>query len=129
MNFAEPAGEAECEDGEVTEAPETAGPTEECQDPVEAEADECADDEGNEVAPELNIRIEPAEIVEDYKIYYCFRYSSFYLKCNPLNVKKNLHHSILRIVFILPSNAVNLTKYQCYFIVKRFVFFNCSIHV
>merc|ERR1712127_736754 len=75
--------EAECVDEpiEVTteEATPAAAPTAaECEEefettaaPVEeAPADECVDDEeANEVAPELSIRIEPASVVEDIKMY------------------------------------------------------------
>jgi len=51
---------AECEEEFET----TAAPVE------EAPADECVDDEeANEVAPELSIRIEPASVVEDIKMY------------------------------------------------------------
>merc|ERR1712127_31557 len=51
---------AECEEEFET----TAAPVE------EAPVDECVDDEEvNEVAPELSIRIEPASVVEDIKMY------------------------------------------------------------
>lgn len=69
--------EAECVDEpiETTEAAPEAAPTTapECVDETEApaaapEADECAE-EGNEVAPELEMRIEPAAVVEDIKMY------------------------------------------------------------
>jgi len=87
---AAPVGTEECEDPiEPTEEP-TVAPTEaecvdepietteavpeseaaECEEP-ETEppvADECAE-EGNEVAPELEMRIEPAAVVEDIKMY------------------------------------------------------------
>lgn len=71
--------EAECVDDpiETTEAlPELAPTTAaECEEemttpemPEEAPADEC-EEEGNEVAPELSMRIEPAAVVEDIKMY------------------------------------------------------------
>lgn len=70
--------EAECVDDpiETTEAlpeemPSTAAECEEemtTPEVVEAPADEC-EEEGNEVAPELSMRIEPAEVVEDIKMY------------------------------------------------------------
>lgn len=72
--------EAECVDDpiETTEAVPEAAPTTgaECEEefttpeaPEEMEAaDEC-EEEGNEVVPELSMRIEPAEVVEDIKMY------------------------------------------------------------
>lgn len=66
--------EAECVDEpiETTEAapePTTAGECEEeITEAAAPEADECAE-EGNEVAPELEMRIEPAAVVEDIKMY------------------------------------------------------------
>jgi len=73
---AEPAPaptEAECVDEPITTeaAPETEPAAEECVEETTeapATADECAD-EGNEVAPALNMRIEPAAVVEDIKVY------------------------------------------------------------
>ena len=73
--------EAECVDEpievtteEATPEPSTAAECEEefetTPEPIEAPADECAEDvEANEVAPELSMRIEPASIVEDIKMY------------------------------------------------------------
>jgi len=68
--------EAECVDEpiETTEAAPEAAPTTagECEEEITAaaqpEADEC-EEEGNEVAPELEMRIEPAAVVEDIKMY------------------------------------------------------------
>jgi len=62
--------EAECVDEpiETTEEPEMTT-AEECVEETEPPvADEC-EDEGNEVAPALNMRIEPAAVVEDIKVY------------------------------------------------------------
>merc|ERR1712071_630790 len=73
-----PAATEECEDPITTEEIELAPTEAECEEefettaaPVEeAPADECVDDEeANEVAPELSIRIEPASVVEDIKMY------------------------------------------------------------
>merc|ERR1712238_143128 len=73
--------EAECVDEpiEVTTEEATPEPTAaECEEefetteaaPASEAADECAEDvEANEVAPELSIRIEPASVVEDIKMY------------------------------------------------------------
>jgi len=65
--------EAECVDEpiETTEEPEMTT-AEECVEEVETEApeaDECAEEDTNEVAPALNMRIEPAAVVEDIKVY------------------------------------------------------------
>jgi len=73
--------EAECEDP-IT-APNAPEPTtaEECVEEISTEpapepevadavTDECADDQGNaEQAPEISIRIEPAAVVDDIKVY------------------------------------------------------------
>merc|ERR1712127_578050 len=76
-----PQATEECEDPITTEEIITAAPTEaECVDePIEVTTEEatpeptaaeCAEDvEANEVAPELSIRIEPASVVEDIKMY------------------------------------------------------------
>merc|ERR1712127_910398 len=64
--------EAECVDEpiEVTTEEATPAPTPAAAPVEEAPADECVDDEeANEVAPELSIRIEPASVVEDIKMY------------------------------------------------------------
>merc|ERR1712178_651193 len=79
--------EDNCVDDDVTEAPPAA--TEECDEPIETTeepemttaeecveetteappADECAEDDDNEISPALNMRIEPAAVVEDIKMY------------------------------------------------------------
>merc|ERR1711881_390400 len=82
---AAPEATEECEEPITTEEVPEAAPTEavpeaapttaaECveeettPEPFEAPADEC-EEEGNEVVPELSMRIEPAEVVEDIKMY------------------------------------------------------------
>merc|ERR1711928_66967 len=71
MDFGAP-GDEECEDDAVTQPIAAPEATEECEEPITAaaqpEADEC-EEEGNEVAPELEMRIEPAAVVEDIKMY------------------------------------------------------------
>merc|ERR1712117_349074 len=62
--------EAECVDEpiETTKEPELTTAEECVEEETEAPAaDEC-EEEGNEVAPELNMRIEPAAVLEDVKI-------------------------------------------------------------
>merc|ERR1711972_784377 len=73
-----PAATEECEDPIETTA-EPAKPTEaECEDPIEtteappateSAAAECEEGEGNENAPAIDIRIEPAGFVQDIKVY------------------------------------------------------------
>jgi hypothetical protein len=64
--------EAECVDEpiETTEEPEMTTAEECVEETTEAPpADECAEDDDNEISPALNMRIEPAAVVEDIKMY------------------------------------------------------------
>jgi hypothetical protein len=72
---AEPAKptEAECEDPITTTeaAPQTESEAAECEEPSEAPPTEpsCEEGEGEENAPAIDIRIEPAGFVQDIKVY------------------------------------------------------------
>merc|ERR1712026_159587 len=80
IGFAPTTEEAECEDAITTEeAPAMAPTTEaECEDPITTEeapamaptteSDEC-EDEGNEAGPEIDIRIEPAQQIQEFMVY------------------------------------------------------------
>merc|ERR1711884_365052 len=63
--------EAECEDPITTEAPATESEAAECEEPSEAPPTEpsCEEGEGEENAPAIDIRIEPAGFVQDIKVY------------------------------------------------------------
>merc|ERR1719219_869271 len=68
LDFSKNEPEEDCvEEIEPTE-PQVEAATEECEDPTET-TDECSEEDTNEVAPALNMRIEPAAVVEDIKMY------------------------------------------------------------
>merc|ERR1712127_109606 len=83
INFGDNTQECEDDIVEPTAAAPAPQATEECEDPITTEEielapteAECVDEpievtteEANEVAPELSIRIEPASVVEDIKMY------------------------------------------------------------
>merc|ERR1712045_1023380 len=78
LDFGSNEPEEDCVDDIVPTEPQVEqAATEECEDPIETTVepeaapteDECAEEDTNEIAPALNMRIEPAAVVEDIKVY------------------------------------------------------------